>query len=534
MNLRSHYGFSEWLSDPYYTEDLMGLLLLADHANDMTIARKASMLLDILFFDMAINSHDNVLASTHGRSYAQKDTSGYDESTTSLEQLVLAPGTPHYQSLEQSALLAVSTRYRPPQVLREIANDPSTVTVNEQAGIPLNALAPINATNSVAPYGLSYSDPNDLIAWWGMGAQLSWQVGPLSLQTINKYGLWSNATFSPASPFKTLLETSSKSQLQKLALSVANEIDSPLLSQAAWTTWKSQDVSLSSVQNWRVGQRAGQVHIWQASINPQALVYTNSPSVPLSNDEFGSGGSYWAGEAYNPTSGQDKNIAIFMYSPNYSPIPSLGAYFKYPGFTHAYFPTQYFDQVVQADNWTIGRSGQGYIALWSWRAPTWRSSPSTSSSKQFTGPFDLQALGGADDVWIVEVGSAAQWQAKAGPKGNPFDAFVKSIEATNPQVTPLNANHLPCSSSSPNCASHSASDGFDVVYDSPSIGQVSYGTYSPFKVSGKTFSLTPGYRYNTPWAKVPFGSQNYEITDNGWSLDLNFANSSLNSAGPSS
>ncbi len=532
MNLRAHYGFSEWLSDPYYTEDLMGLLLLADHANDMTIARKAEMLLDILFFDMAINSHDNILASTHGRSYAQKDTNGNQESTTSIEQLILEKGTPNYQSLEQSALLAVSNRYRPPEVLRKIANDPRTITVNEQAGIPLNAVAPINSANKVAPYGLSFTNPNDLIDWWGMGAQLTWQVGPLSLATINKYNLWSNATFSPAIPFKSVIENDNASQLQKLALSVANEIDSPLLSQAAWTTWRSSDVSLSSVQNWRVGQRAGQVHVWQASINPNAEVYTNSPSIPLSNDEFDSGGAYWAGEAYSPSSGQDKNVGIFMYSPGYTPIPSLGTYFNYPGFTHAYFPTQYFDQVVQSGNWTIGRSGSGYIALWSWRTPTWRTTPSTSTSQPMTGPFDLQALGGPDNVWITEVGSASQWQSKAGTGGNPFNAFVSAIESSNPQVTPLESNHVPCPSTPTICTGHQPSDGFNVSYNSPTIGQISFGTYSPFKVNNSQLNLTPGDRYNTPFAVVPFGSQDYNIQDGGWSLDLNFNNSSLTSSGP--
>ncbi len=34
------------------------------------------------------------------------------------------------------------------------------------------------------------------------------------------------------------------------------------------------------------------------------------------------------------------------------------------GLSHAYFPTQMFDEYVIEDQWAFARSGQGYVAVW--------------------------------------------------------------------------------------------------------------------------------------------------------------------------
>ena len=52
--------------------------------------------------------------------------------------------------------------------------------------------------------------------------------------------------------------------------------------------------------------------------------------------------------------------------------PLLGPIFGYLNETHAYFPQDHFDEVVQTGGWTIGRKGDGYVALWSHRPTVWR------------------------------------------------------------------------------------------------------------------------------------------------------------------
>jgi len=69
-------------------------------------------------------------------------------------------------------------------------------------------------------------------------------------------------------------------------------------------------------------------------------------------------------------------VAIHLYAPSYRlpTDPLLDPIFGYLNGTHAYFPQDYFDEVVQTGGWTMERSGDGCIAPWSHRPTVWRSS----------------------------------------------------------------------------------------------------------------------------------------------------------------
>ena len=115
--------------------------------------------------------------------------------------------------------------------------------------------------------------------------------------------------------------------------------------------------------------------------------------------------------------------AIHLYAPQFAspPGPPLDA-FAYLPYTHAYFPQEHFDEVVTEGHWTFGRKGDGYVALWSWRPVRWRDhDPAKVFTHGLTQPFDLVADGGADNVWIVEVGDADKWKS--------FDAFRAAVRA---------------------------------------------------------------------------------------------------------
>ena len=110
-----------------------------------------------------------------------------------------------------------------------------------------------------------------------------------------------------------------------------------------------------------------------------------------------------------PRSAQHERTGIHIYQPAWDETTDdlLWGVFGYQDFTHAYVPQDRFDEVVQDGNWTFVRKGDGYIALWSWRAPTWRAyDPAIYPTDGMVKPFDLVAEGGPDNVWIVEVGDA--------------------------------------------------------------------------------------------------------------------------------
>src|SRR5262249_19687370 len=130
---------------------------------------------------------------------------------------------------------------------------------------------------------------------------------------------------------------------------------------------------------------------------------------------------YWTGDGAVPRSGQFENVNISIYAPQYE--QSTTGPFRYQNFTHAYFPQDAFDEVTQRGNWTFGRKGDGYVALWSARPTRWvQYDGVTHPTRGMTKPFELIADGGPDNVWITEVGRKTEWQDKGG-----FDGFVEAV-----------------------------------------------------------------------------------------------------------
>src|SRR5262249_35428311 len=139
---------------------------------------------------------------------------------------------------------------------------------------------------------------------------------------------------------------------RNLASTLAPAASLQLLSEANTYTWRQREFMLSTVQDWRKGRNAAQVHAWQATLGPGAVVFTTHPANPVQppsewvgRDEGSPG--YWTGSASMPRSAQFKNVGIHIYSPVYPQEGTLG-FFSYQPMTHAYFPRDQFDEVVRA------------------------------------------------------------------------------------------------------------------------------------------------------------------------------------------
>src|SRR4030095_2184273 len=137
------------------------------------------------------------------------------------------------------------------------------------------------------------------------------------------------------------------------------------------------------------------------------VVFTTLPgNEPRPGTRWVDADMYWTGTGGMPRSAQVGSAARHLQRPRRRPT-GRGPLetFSYLPFTHAYFPTERFDEVRQAGNWTLGRKGDVSVALWSWRPTEWRThDPPVTFTNGLTQPFDLVAPGGADDAWIVQVG----------------------------------------------------------------------------------------------------------------------------------
>lgn len=492
IELRSRFGWSEWLSNVYYMEDLMGLVLLAEHSDDEELAELASMSIDLLLFEIASHTQAGSFGATHGRSYKKDKMTALDEDNFNLSKMLFDDTDQPYQSVDNAMLLAMAHRYRPPEVVRRVARSDEVSIDRSRMSIPLDPFAPVEP-DPQPPYGFAYDDPDNAMVWWGIGAQFPWQTVPLTVHMMQTYDLWEGELYRRAADFKPIVESSTIPELQELASTLAPMLNAGLLSEVNTYTFRTPEVMLSTAQDWLPGMNSEQVHTWQATIDPNAQVFTMHPAVPLDEDlDWHTNSRYWTGTATNPRSAQFENVGVSIYDPIYEPGTLPG--FDYEDFTHAYFPQDHFDEVVQRDGWTIGRKGDGYIALWSQRPTSWLEyDPARHATRGMVEPFDLVAEGGPDNVWIVEVGRAAEWPD--------FAAYVDAVAGSRVEVT---------------------ADFSSVVYESPSQGEVRFGAVGPFTVAGIDVPLAGYDRFDNPWAQVPFDQRRYHLEADGWTLDLDF------------
>ncbi len=118
---RAATGFKEWDSNTYFEEDTLALSTLSGLAEDPQIYEMAAVVLDKLFFTMAVNSYQGVFGSTHGRTYTPYVKSGYREGTSGISRLLWGMGIFNDRILGTVALAC--SGYELPPVIGAIAAD---------------------------------------------------------------------------------------------------------------------------------------------------------------------------------------------------------------------------------------------------------------------------------------------------------------------------------------------------------------------------------------------------------------------------
>lgn len=510
MDLRARVGFSEFHSNVYYQKNITPLLTLVEFAEEDDIRERAAGLLDILFLDLALHSFRGAFAGPRARTEKKDKMGSLNDNTWGGVKLLFDRSTYPYQSTSHpdALFLARAKKYRLPEAILRIAQHDEPYSDRERMGIDINEFGPWHP-DPPAPLGLSFTDPDQLTIWWGIGALITWQVVPLTIATMNDYNLWESALFLPFADIRTL--AGDPRIAQSIAISTTRFLNFGLLKEVNTYVHRTADYMLASAQDYRAGSRGWEHHSWQATFDANAIVFTNHPNIPprrTTNWRDDPDAGYWTGEASKPRSAQHENVGIHIYAPQYSPPPAPFDIIRYEPYTHAYFPQDHFDEVVQAEasdggSWTFGRFQDGYVGLYSFRPTEWIVyDPNEYATDGMVKPFDLHAPGGPNNVWIVECGRAADWES--------FAAFRTALTTARIDVTPLGPLHF-------------TSTGFAVEYESPSQGVMTFGFDGrPLTVDGQEIQITDYPRFSNPWAQTPFGSQQYEITYGDYRVELDF------------
>lgn len=508
-------GFSEWHSDVYYAKDLAPLLTLAEFADDPALAERAATFCDLVLYDLALHHHRGNVGVTHGRSYMKNKARARDQPVFGATKLCFdATDEPwpvgdgdevDLLPLDESAtLLARATRYRPPAILRRIATSTDEFVDHESMGIEIDPSEPV-VDDPVRADGLSYTDPELVPFWWDRGALTPWQLIGLTIDTLERHDLWEANLFAIFKAMRDAMGTD-PDLWRGVGAELHALVNAGLLSRVTTTTWRNAHGMLSTAQAYRPGAVGFQHHIWQATLDERAIVFAMHPGNPPSPNagDYLDDDRYWTGSATLPRSVQHRRVGVHTFEPAFAPPDSvLLAPFAYERYTHAYFPTECFDEVRRDGHWTMGRRRDGFVALWSWRRPHWRHhDPTVTYTAGLVGDFDLVADGGADNVWIVELGDAEY--------SGSFDAFCEAITAAAVSVD------------DPGWSTTGPHPGFAIRYTSPSQGTLECRPDALLTVDGHVVEVLHDRRFDNPYSSVASGDTTVEIRDDlgGWILDL--------------
>jgi hypothetical protein len=183
---RAWTGFKEWDSNTYFEEDTLALSTLASLAENPQVWELASLVLDKLFFSLAINSFKGVFGSTHGRSYTPYLKTGFREGTSGISRLLWGMGIFNERVLGSVSLACSS--YELPPVLAAIAADlPEEMWSREQITGDLQDFRNSGSTGS-GVNKVTYKTPDYMLC-----SVQDWHAGEPGYQQH----IW-QATLSPA------------------------------------------------------------------------------------------------------------------------------------------------------------------------------------------------------------------------------------------------------------------------------------------------------------------------------------------------
>jgi hypothetical protein len=491
LDERLKFGFNEWNSPGYYEEDFKALFNLVDFADDPLISRRASMVLDLMIFDLARFTEHGSFGVTSGRCYqkiggdfSQWKANGWQQSVGNFIQILFGTRGRFDGSGAVSALFfATSQKYEVPAVLCAIGQDKPDYFV-DRSRVSLD----FDEGND---WGIGTKGLDDGMFWWAKGAYMAKQTIANTrwmIKSFNVHRLGNDIKDTLGFAYGAFLS------MPDGALYAAADTLSPVtegmcLTKANLYTYRNKDVMLSSVQDYRRGQVGPQQQVWQATLGMESVVFTTLPGKHESD-----GPGYWTGSAALPSAIQHENAVIVAYDAPMIVKVSQGLHR-----THAWLDRSKFDEielrrgsnlhgawgVTSHGTWLFARKGNGYVGLYS----------NEGYDSGSGANNDWVSSGSWTNVYVCQVGNPAEFGS--------FENFKNQVTAARIYI------HYP-----------HFGDWSPVYcgYDIPGKGRLElhYGDRPAF--NGQQFSVDDFPRYENPYTSVPWGLGAVGIRHQGMKL----------------
>jgi hypothetical protein len=347
------YGFTEWYSNTYYKEDIAPLANLVDFSEDEEVRIKAAMILDLLVYDMASQSYKGSFNSSSGRGYATKKMSGrFNSMNATVEHLF---GFDVYANEHGSSSMDInfihSKSYVMPPVLYDIAHDPKPRVIKATQGLNLDELVERNLVGQ---------RDEQIMMQWAMESFTSHQVIANSIEYIDNNNMFVNSDLHPFTDVNfTLLRNSGL--MPSISRFLNPQFNGTSIQRANTYTYRTPHYMMSSAQKYQPGDYGDQHHVFGVTLSNDLSIFHNHPAVE--EGKKGASGktpSYWVGYGYLPHSMQDENVNLSIYK-----APEKKSIMAKPiiEYTHAYFPKQFFDEVVVERRFAFGKIQDAYVAM---------------------------------------------------------------------------------------------------------------------------------------------------------------------------
>ena len=479
IDVKARTGFTEWDSNNCYINTSAALMNLAELARDPEVARRAAMILDVMFLDIAVDSFRGGYGTSHGRTYPRAITAGgATEDTTGLQRIAWGMGAIGKPDNPAAVYLAASKRYRVARTIEALAQHlPDELTNRERQSLRVA---------DAGKLGLDFDDQEDWFLVHAGGKLASLENVERSLRVTDKMNVYRYGLVMK--PYVVAVLGTYR-ELARQGKPIP-DLDNSSLERVDKITFRTPDYQLSTAQDYRKGSPGSQQHVWQATLGPSTLVFTMNP---------GGSSKYWQGRL--PRNGQHRNVLVAIYDvpadrppgpKTIFPPDAKGDAVPSPGpseepldpRTIAVFRRDAFDEVTQDKGWTFGRKGKGYVALWS-RAPVTWSKDGVLGGEGLVAP-------GRKNVWVCQMGREKV--------DGPFAAWTRRIAAAAIESTDAS-----------------------VKYQAPGAGEVTFAWTGPLRVAGREIPLGDYPRFDNPFVKAPYGGSRYEITHAGHRLLIDFA-----------
>ena len=435
LDEKAAWGFSEWHSDVYYQEDIQALTAADRVRRDRPRPAGGGDARPVPLRPRRPPGAAATTGVTHGRSYMKDKSRATDQDVFGTAKLLFGTSDQPVSvrgPTPGATFLAAATRYRLPGGDPAGRHQPEDVRGPHAHGGAARPRRAVHADPPSAVPGVPYDDPDAIAFWWDRGALTAWQTVPdhaghhrrarpvrdRAVPAVQAAGR--HRRRRPGGGPAAGLQPALPDQRRAAHRGRHGDVAQP-------------DAMLSSAQDYRPGCFGQQYHAWQATLDEDAVVFTTLPgNEPRPGEPLGRRRPLLVGHRGHapPRPGGRRRRSTSTPRSFAAPGPGPLEAFVYLPFTHAYFPTERFDEVRQVGGWTLGRQGRRL------RGPVVVAADAVAHPRP-GGDVHQRAHpavrpggrgAGADNVWIVRGGRRRQWGS--------FDAFAAAVTGRAGDRTP--------------------------------------------------------------------------------------------------